>query len=43
MKPNFKDINIKASEKASMTAEEWGQHIEDTFAAIRAELADAAS
>ena len=23
MKPNFKDINIKASEKASMTAEEW--------------------
>lgn len=27
----------------TMTAEEWGQHIEDTFAAIRAELADAAS
>ena len=23
MKPNFKDINIKAAEKASMTAEEW--------------------
>ena len=23
MKPNFKDINIKASEKAPMTAEEW--------------------
>jgi len=23
MKPNFKDINIKASEKASMTAKEW--------------------
>ena len=23
MKPNFKDINIKASEKTSMTAEEW--------------------
>ena len=23
MKPNFKDINIKASEKAAMTAEEW--------------------
>ena len=23
MKPNFKDINIKAAEKATMTAEEW--------------------
>ena len=23
MKPNFKDINIKASEKASMSAAEW--------------------
>lgn len=23
MKPNFKDININASEKASMSAAEW--------------------
>ena len=38
MKPNFKDINIKASEKASMSAAEWEKANEVDFPRNRRDL-----